>query len=266
MKDQVHLLNNWTVLTKNIEKLASDLQQKSAKINDAEQAQRSQRAVRQAQQSSPTSPARSLAQLCGEPAIFAHIHMWYTWLLSCETVVEQTRNVPDFPVAPTTSIELRKLARQLDDSVLHTICYAILTGIRLEANTDDLKLFYDNILPKKFQLPTSGECCVVECDKNAWTIEWNGNLPSKVPTLQTRIEKVLRNDLPDDVLESYLMGILMQWYNIAWVLSKSLTHSPELLASLGVQKCDMPLLSYWTAQCRQNDNLWIVANIYNKDC
>lgn len=255
MRDQVCLLNNWTVLTKNIEKLANEIQEKSIKINDAEQAQRSQRAVRQAQQCSPSTPVRSLAQLCGEPAIFAHFHLWFTWLLSCETLVEKSRNMPDFPIIPSTSVQLRQLARNLSDQVLHIICYAVLTGIRLEANTNKLQLFYDNILPKTFHLPTSGESCVIKCDNNLWTIEWNGSLPSKVPTLQSRIEKVLLNDLPDEALESYLISIIMHWYNIAWVLSKSLTDSPELLVSLGIQKCDMPLLSYWTAQCRRIDSL-----------
>ncbi|XP_050301591.1 folliculin [Anthonomus grandis grandis] len=110
-RDKIHLLNCWPFITKHLKQISTDLQEKSVKINNAEQTHRPQRAVRQAQ-GSPISTGRSLGQLTGEPAVFAHIHLWFTWILSAETVVEKPCKIPELPV-DHLKLNLRKVYKTL---------------------------------------------------------------------------------------------------------------------------------------------------------
>jgi hypothetical protein len=249
MRDKIHLLNCWPVLTKNIKEISSDLQSKAAEVNGVEQIQCPQRAVRQAQ-GSPNNPSRSLSQLTGEPAVFAHLHMWFTWLLSVESVVEKPSHAPEIPVSCSPA-PLRALFKQMDREVFRKVCYCVLTGIRMEAEDPEVLQVFQQLLPNKWSLPKSGEVCKLKKIEGNWMVEWSGCLPPKLPKLQTLTEEALQNDnLPEVALQPYLTGVILHWRNVARSLSWISTPNQELFQSLGVQKFDLPLLAYWTAQCR----------------
>ncbi|RZC35460.1 Folliculin domain containing protein, partial [Asbolus verrucosus] len=90
-------------LTRGFHRKCSILTLMRDKINGIEQMQCSQRAIRQAQ-GSPSNPARSLSQLTGEPTVFAHLYMWFTWLLSVEPVVERPSNAPKIAISCSPGI------------------------------------------------------------------------------------------------------------------------------------------------------------------
>lgn len=243
-------MNCWPILTKNIKEIASDLQGKAAEINGVEQSQCSQRAVRQAQ-GSPSNPARSLSQLTGEPAVFAHLHMWFTWLLTVEPFVEKPNNAPEIPVncSPTA---LRALFKEMDLETFRKAVYCVLTGIKVEVDDETLKIFRQ-ILPQSWLLPKTGEVCKLTKTEEKWVVEWSGCLPPKLPKLQTLLEEALQNEsLTDNALESFLIGAILHWRNVARSLTWVSAPNQELFQSLGVQKFDLPLLAYWTAQCRND--------------
>lgn len=245
---QIHLLNSWSFLVKHISEIAKDLQQKAAKINNTEQAQRPQRAVRQAQ-GSPNSNTRSLSQLTGEPAVFAHIHLWFSWLLSCETVVEKPSPGRPLP-AKCNAAYLRKLAQEMDEDSFKKTCYCVLTGIRLEVNDTDVLKAFRQLLPENWPLSTSGDKCLMQKEDGKWKAQWNGCLPAKLPTFQTTAEKVLKDErMPLEALEYYLTALIMQWLHIARSLVWTPTQDQKLFQSLGVQKNDLPLLTYWMSHC-----------------
>ena len=243
------MLNCCPILTKNIKEIASDLQLKAAQVNGLEQTQCPQRAVRQAQ-GSPNNPARSLSQLTGEPAVFAHLHMWFTWLLSVEPFVEKTSAAPDIPISclPTP---LRALFKEMDRDVFRKVCYCVLTGIRVDVEDPNVLEIFVQLLPQGWVLPKSGEVCKLRKSSGKWVVEWCGCLPPKLPKLQTLTEEALSNEgLPESALQSYLVGAILHWRNVARSVSWVSAPSQELFQSLGVQKSDLPLLAYWTAQCR----------------
>ncbi|XP_066159100.1 folliculin isoform X1 [Euwallacea fornicatus] len=252
MRDKIHLLNSWSFVTKHIKQISAELQEKAANVNNLEQMQKSQRAVRQAQ-ASPVCTGRSLGQLTGEPAIFAHIHLWFTWLLSTETIAEKPSKGPDIPVEINNSSRLKGLYKQMSPVVFRTVCYCYLTGIKVESDCVEIEPLFRQLLPKMFHLPQSGEVCHLIKNNNVFDIIWNGKLPQKLPTLLTLIESTLcgDDDPSDAVLNPHLMSLVIQWFNKACVVSWAPNgQNIELLASLGIQKQDMPLLSYWVIQCR----------------
>lgn len=101
-----------------------------------------------------------------------------------------------------------------------------------------------------FQLASTGPP-VKLAKKDTWEIEWTGNLPNRLPTLQTSIEEALKNDkLTIEVLESHLVSLILNWLNIAKSLSWTPNPDHALLQSLGISKHDLPLLAYWTSNCR----------------
>ncbi|RZC37528.1 folliculin, partial [Asbolus verrucosus] len=219
---------------------------KAAQINGVEQTQCSQRAVRQAQ-GSPSSPARSLSQLTGEPAVFAHLHMWFTWLLSVEPVVEKPSNAPEIAISCSPGT-LRLLYKTMAKNVFRTVCYCILTGIRIEVENDEILQTFCQLLPNKWALPKTGEICKLEKVDGKWAVDWSGCLPSRLPRLQTLTEEALQNEnLTEGVLQSYLTGAILHWRNVARTISWISAPSQELFQALGVQKFDLPLLAYWTA-------------------
>lgn len=236
------------MLVKHIKELANDLQEKAAGVNNAEQAQRPQRAVRQAQ-GSPNSNTRSLSQLTGEPAVFAHIHLWFSWLLSCETAVEKPP--PNRPLPTRCRADyLRKLAQEMDEECFRKVCYCVLTGIRLEVDDPVVLDAFRQLIPEKWPLPTTGDKCVITKENEAWKVQWAGCLPSRLPTLQTTAEKVLKDEgMPLEALEYYLTALIMQWLHTARSLIWTPTQDQKLLQALGVQKYDLPLLAYWMSHC-----------------
>lgn len=203
--------------------------------------------MRQAQ-GSPNSNTRSLSQLTGEPAVFAHIHLWFSWLLSSETAVEKPSPGRQLPTKCTADY-LRKLAQEMDVECFKKACYCTLTGIRLEADGAIVKTFRQ-LLPENWPLPTSGDKCVIQKENDTWKVQWGGCLPSRLPTLQVTAEKVLKDErMPLEALEYYLTALIMQWLHIARSLVWTPTQDQTLLQALGVQKHDLPLLAYWMSHC-----------------
>lgn len=228
--------------------MSKDLQEKAAKVNDAEQTQRPQRAVRQAQ-GSPGNPARSLSQLTGEPAVFAHIHLWFSWLLSCETAVERPIHGPPLYTLHSSNL-LRQLAREMKEDCFRKVCYCTLTGIGIECEDSDVSEAFCQLLPEKWPMPVSGDRCRLVKVDDRWEAKWSGCLPSRLPTLQTATEKALKDDrLPDGALEHYLTALIIQWLNTSRSLVWTPSQDQRLLQALGVQKYDLPLLTYWMSHC-----------------
>lgn len=237
------------MLTKNIKEIASDLQIKAAKINGVEQMQFSQRAVRQVQ-GSPSNPARSLSQLTGEPAVFAHLHMWFTWLLSVEPIIEKPSTAPEIPIT-ISPLRLRQIFNEMDRVVFNTIGYCILTGIKVECDMGDVLNAFKQLLPNTWLLPKSGEVCKLFRTNDKWTVQWNGNLPSKLPKLLTLTEEALQNEvLGEEALKHHLLGAVLHWRNVARSIGWIQVPNQEVFQALGVHKWDLPLLAYWSAQCR----------------
>lgn len=248
MKDKIHLLNLWPSLMDPIKRIISDLKSKAAKVNDFEQAQCSQRAVRQAH-GTPNHHARSLPQLTGEPAVFAHLHMWFTWILSTETFVEKPFRAPSLNV-DCSPLLLREFSKDMSDKVFQTACYCILTGITLEIENEELRKSFYSLLPTTFKTVNTGQKVKVTYS-DEWKIEWAGHLPCKLPTLQTSIETALKNNnLPDEVLKPHIDSLILHWFNVAKSLNWVQKPDNELFLKLGIQKCDLPLLAYWTTHCR----------------
>ncbi|CAH0547628.1 unnamed protein product [Brassicogethes aeneus] len=250
--DRVHLLNHWRHITKHFEVIASDLKEKALKVNNLEQATCSQKAARQAsQQSTRSCTGRSLQELTGVSSIFLQIHMWFVYLLSVNVMEEIKPNILEVPISCNGAIMLRKLYKEISNRDFKKVLYCFLTGIKVESKDTEILKLFQQLLPKKFKLPQTGEACVLVKENDAWKVNWKGNLPLKLPTLLNLIEEGLNSEnLPDEALESYLASFSYQWYNISCDIACCNVYSEELLKVLGVHKYDMPLLSYWTTEVR----------------
>ncbi|KAB0793146.1 hypothetical protein PPYR_12766 [Photinus pyralis] len=250
MKDKIHLLNSWPMLVKNMKEVVKELQTQADAVNGEEQAQRPQRALRQAQGLSRNS-ARSLSQLTGRPAVFGHIHLWFTWMLSCETVVEKPSVGLPLPPFRSPSV-LRKLAMEWEESVFHVACFCTVTGYRMEIDNSLVEDGFKILLPVNFTPLHSAPVCRLRND-GAWVAEWSGQLPPRMPTLVVVAEKGLKNEqLPDSALVPYINGIVLKWLHIAQSIHWSKGTNPQLLQALGVQSHDMPLINYWLTQLSLN--------------
>ncbi|KAK9887031.1 hypothetical protein WA026_019957 [Henosepilachna vigintioctopunctata] len=247
MRDKIHLLNLWPTIIPPIKQIAYELQEKAAKINGAEQVQCSQRAVRQAQ-GSPGHQARSLPQLTGEPAIYAHLHMWFTWILSYERFIEKPPNVPNIPIQCSPN-DLRNYLKEMEDYVFRVACYCVFTGMLLQCNDETVLTTFRQLVPTHFKIPQTGPP-VKLIKENLWRIEWNGVLPNKLPTLQVEVEEALRNEkLTDETLKPHLISLILHWLNVAKSLSWTPNPDQNLFQALGINKHDLPLLAYWTSNC-----------------
>lgn len=101
-----------------------------------------------------------------------------------------------------------------------------------------------------FKIPSTGPP-VKLVKQETWKIEWTGILPNRLPTLQILIEEALKNDnITDEVLESHLTSLILNWLNIAKSLSWTSNPDNNLLQALGISRHDLPLLAYWTSNCR----------------
>lgn len=249
MCDKVHLLNSWPFIVKHIKELARDLQAKAAAVNDAEQAHKSQRAVRQAQ-GSPSSPPRSLSQLTGEPAVFSHIHLWFSWMLSSKTCVERHIHGPPLPVNCNPT-KLRQLALEIPEECFRTACYCVLTGIGVLVEQKEVEEALMQLLPQRWPFPKNGDLCKLTFEDGKWSVSWSGCLPSRLPTLQVAAEKAFRDErIPEEALKYHLTSLILHWLHVARSLVWSPKQDQNLLQALGVQKYDLPLLTFWMSHCQ----------------
>ncbi|XP_063243550.1 folliculin [Bacillus rossius redtenbacheri] len=86
MKDKYFLLSCWPFLVRNMRDMISELQRIASEVYDEEQSACPQRAMRLSSvplaEKKPVSKfLRSFQDLTGDPAVFARLHLWFTWLL-----------------------------------------------------------------------------------------------------------------------------------------------------------------------------------------
>lgn len=181
--------------------------------------------------------------------MFAHIHLWFSWMLNCKTAVEKPSPGRPLPVK-CSAINLRKIALEMHEDCFRKTCYCILTGIRLEVEDLDILGAFRQLLPDQWPLPISGDPCRVYKENDSWNVQWSGCLPRRLPTLQMAAERALKDDkIPLEALEHYLTALIMQWLHTARSLAWTPTQDQKLLQALGVQKYDLPLLAYWMSHC-----------------
>ncbi|KAJ8925040.1 hypothetical protein NQ315_001211 [Exocentrus adspersus] len=185
-----------------------------------------------------------------EPFVFAHLHLWFVFLLRAEVYQTVPHKVPECPVECSSPERLRDLYKEMPQHVFRIVLYCILTGIKIDTENKEVVSHFQQLLPKDFVLPTTGTVCrLYRTEDGAWNVQFKGTLPKTLPRMFELVEEALANSkLPDSTLQYYLMSISMRWFNIACVVSWSTGPCDQLMRSLGVHKCDMPLLSYWIPQ------------------
>lgn len=216
-------------------------------VNGTEQEKQSQRAVRQAQ-GSPAGSARSLSQLTMQPAVFAHIHLWFCWILNRKVATEKTNISSHWLQSIKPFALLRTLLQEIGEIDFNKIVYCCISGIHIECEPNLLTTI-KMLLPDNWPaISTETKCAIRKSDK--WLIEWTGILPKKLPTFQTLSLKALANSqLPDAALELHLRALILQWHNINKSISYCGSLDKLLLQSFNVQNCDLPLLIYWMFYC-----------------
>lgn len=238
-KHQISLLSHYDFVEKHLKRISTDLQQKAEKFNSTER-------------SSTTSVdkiLRSLPELVGERNIFAQLHMWFVFLLRAEIFKNIPHDIPSCPVNCSLIEKLRNIKLEMPNSVYDTISYCILTGIRVEENNLDILKYFQQLLPKGFQLPTVGMVCRISRPKEKWNVNFDGSLPLILPCLHVSIKEALENmNITNSALQYHIMSLIMHWFSISCVLNWTSTHSEVLLRTLEVRKCDTPLLDYWIPQ------------------
>lgn len=248
------MLNTWTTVVSHFKSLSRDLQSRADIVNEVEQEQYSQRAVRQAQ-SSPRNATRSLSQLTAQPAVFGHVHLWFTWILSLQEVVEKPNFSIPRPISRSPS-DIRQFSHHLNDVVFQTICYCVITGCHLISDESNVISAFHILLPQQW-IP-SIDAAVCRIKKGAdWVIEWPGILPNRLPTLLTNAEKAIKHqNLPLSALEPFLNGMVLKWYHISQALlwSGGISNK-ELRKSLEVHDHDLVVVNYWMYQCSKAQSL-----------
>lgn len=241
---QIPLLNHYYFIEKNLKKISSELQEKAAKVNMAEQSEKSQREMRQ---SKDCCKLRSLPHLVGEEHVFGHLHMSFVFLLRSEIYRNIPHSVCECPVECPSIGNLRDLYFDMPKEKFEVIAYCTLTGITVIEEKVDIVKHFQQLLPKKFVLPIGGRLCRVSKADN-WVVDFEGTLPKNLPKLYKSLEIDLKNKCISELTLQYqIMSLILKWFNIACVVSWA-PHNCHLLNSLEVQKCDMPLLSYWVPQ------------------
>lgn len=242
--------------------ISTELQEKAGKVNMAEQSEKSQRDMRQSKE---CCKLRSLPHLVGEEHVFGHLHMWFVFLLRAEIYKNIPHTVPECPVECNSIGKLRDLYFEMPHKVFHILLYCILTGISVTEEKVDALKYFQQLLPKKFILPTGGKICKIFKDDN-WNVTFDGILPKNLPRLSNSIETILKNKaISESTLQYQIMSLIMRWFNIACVIGWAPNNCDNLFQSLGVQKCDMPLLSYWIPQSMLCVEL-CVTNEWFKKC
>ncbi|CAH1171339.1 unnamed protein product [Phaedon cochleariae] len=158
-KHQVSLLNHYDFLEKNLNRISTDLQRKANEINTAEDDSLYRRNVDRMTAASKLS-LRPLPLLVGEPHLFAHLHMWFVFLLRANIYRILPHEVPECPVHCSSVGKLKHLKRVMTDTVFRIVCYCVLTGIRIEEDsTNKVVHHFRQLLPRGFTLPTTRTAC-----------------------------------------------------------------------------------------------------------
>lgn len=243
---QIPLLNHYYFIEKNLQIISNELQANAAKVNMAEQSEKSQREIRQSKE----CKLRSLPYLVGEEHVFGHLHMWFVFLLRSEIYKIIPHPVPDCPIECPSIGKLRDLYFDLKKDMFEKIAYCVLTGITVMEDNVDIIRHFKQLLPRKFVIPTGGKVCKV-LKRDNLVVNFEGTLPTTLPKLYSSVESILQNKIiSESTLQYQIMSVIMRWFNIACVIGWTPNNYNGLFKSLGVQKCDMPLISYWVPQSK----------------
>lgn len=228
-----------------------DLQKHARMVNGTEQEIQSQRAFRQAQVSTSNS-TRSLSQLTSQPAIFAHIHLWFCWILNLKIASEKLQFPSEVTFNTKSCSMLRAISQDMEEEIFTKLVYCYLTGISIDCESsilDSLKIF----LPNNWPVILNDKKCKILKQNNSWTISWNETLPNKLPTLQVQCTKALKDyRFPDDALELHIQALVFQWQNMVKSLCFCTNYNKNLLQSMGIQNCDLPVLLFWIYHCAES--------------
>lgn len=233
---------------KHIKEVVEDLQKHARTVNGTEQEIQSQRAFRQAQ-TSPSPSTRSLSQLTGQPAIFAHIHLWFCCILNIKVASEKLKLPAEDVLNLKAYSLLRAIFQDMTEDTFNKALYCCLTGVNVECESSVLNSL-KAMLPNNWPVIASDDKCEIYKISNKWVINWSGQLPVKLPTFHTQCVKALKDyRLSDKALDLQLQALIYQWHNVVKTLCQCPSYNKNLLQAMGVQTCDLPLLVYWICHC-----------------
>lgn len=217
-------------------------------VNGTEQEIQSQRAFRQAQ-ASTTNSTRSLSQLTGQPVIFAHIHLWFCWILNLKIATEKLEFPPELTYNTRSSSMLRAILQDMGEEMFNKLLYCYLTGISIDCQSSVMDHF-KILLPNDWSSMINKNICQIIKENNSWTINWNGTLPNKLPTLHVQCMKALKDyRLPENALEFHTKALVFQLHNTVKSLCFHINYNKNLLQAMGIQNCDLPVLRFWMNRC-----------------
>ncbi|XP_050506567.1 uncharacterized protein LOC126884606 [Diabrotica virgifera virgifera] len=238
-KQQISLLSHYDFIENNLKKISEGIQQKADKLNTTERSSTN----------NMEKVLRSLPELIGESAIYAQLHMWFVFLLRSKIFQRVPHNIPSCPVDCSSIEKLRNVKLEMSDAVYDTIAYCVLTGIHIEEVDTSIVKYFQELLPKGFKLPSKGQLCTISKIKDIWNVKFEGSVPLILPRLHTCIKEALEDtSISNSALYHQIKSLIMHWYSISCVLSWSKKHCDNLMRTLEIHKCDMPLLSYWIPQ------------------
>lgn len=202
----------------------------------------------------PATSARSLSHLTGNPSIFATLHQWFTWILSAKFIVEQINSNTIIFEPPTPSCYLRSLLKEMGETVFTALAYCTLTGEYINLEDERITQAFQSLLPNKSWPLFSNNSIKCTFESESWQFKCSDyKRPEKLPNLLENIIKSLKDEkLSNKALEYHLSYLISNWWGIAKALVNTSIISLNLLHSLGVQKCDFPLLEFWTRYCIDN--------------
>lgn len=267
MRDKIHLLNSWPFIVPNFKRIALDLQNDAKKVNNSEQEEKPQRSLRQT--SEQTNQNRSLSQLTSQPAIHAHLHLWFSWLLGCPVAIEAPPSVASqCSVLPPTMRPysvLRILRQDMGANLFEQVCYCTIVGIpTFVESTRTLDTFRSCLLPSGVNWVTASALgnvnvtgtCIVYQTETGWTVRCPVTLPTKLPSLQVAVDRALHDEgsLPEQALGLMVSGLVLKWLNTAKTIVRCGHEriSAGLLQSLEVRHWDLAMMKYW-CMCVQVD-------------
>ncbi|CAG4946719.1 unnamed protein product [Parnassius apollo] len=293
MKDKMLLLNLTPMLSEHMQKISNELQQLAEVIFNKEQSICSQRALRLKTGRNDFGQSRSLIQLTGDENVYKKLHSHFTWMLrtGALTYSETLYTSKDlikkiYPKAIKRSIfednaclvnndnecmPLRSLENLLTKSVFRIILFCVLTGVEIRVNshstnTTSIVKSFLRLLPvlsdavrRKVSsgdvdvVSTSKICVLEEIGNNNFHCKWSGSIPAKCPTLMTRIETAMSNQMFNDaILQQHVKSLQLEWLGIANTLHSAISSSGckseaivKLKQTLGVMQQDEILLNYW---------------------
>lgn len=261
MKDKLTLLNSWSMMSKQIDDIITYITSCSEVVNQREQVEKSQKSQRQAE-GSPSCVLRSLTHLT-KPGIYAHLHLWFTWILGCPLAVEVPRKPATMKV-PSASLLLRILYQDMGGEVFSKTLMYFLHGYRIECDDHSVIDAFKSIFPQDSSFlnrQSINHCLLVKND--TWDIEYKVALTNPVKSkLQKDLESLLGDKrVTENTVILQISALVMTWIHNANVLLACPQADIHLLNSMNILKNDVALMAFIMSahpRCEQ-----VVANINN---